>query len=281
MYRKINFCRACHNKKISNILNLGKQPLANALLKSIKRTRNEKKIPLELIICEKCKLIKLKHTVKPEILFRNYLWVTGTSKKVHNYRKFFFQKINKYFKKENNFICEIASNDGYFLEYIKKKNKVLGIDPAKNLAKIAKKKGIKTLTDFFNYKTSQKVIKLNETKPNIIICRNVIPHIENIRQAMSGIKNLLSNDGVGIIEFHDSSNIIQKNHYDYIYHEHTFYFTLYSINKVLITNKLYPFDYFKSPISGGSFVIIFRKNKTKTTKRFLNKIIQEKRKKLD
>ena len=98
---------------------------------------------------------------------------------------------------------------------------------------------------------------------------------------MSGIKNLLSNDGVGIIEFHDSSNIIQKNHYDYIYHEHTFYFTLYSINKVLITNKLYPFDYFKSPISGGSFVIIFRKNKTKTTKRFLNKIIQEKRKKLD
>jgi len=268
MYTKITKCRSCDNKKLTNIVDLGKQPLANALLKGAKDFKKETKIPLRLSICQSCKLIQLTHTVNPKILFKKYLWVTGTSQKVKIYRKFFFDKLKKYMKLKNNFICEIASNDGFFLEYVKKNNTVIGIDPAKNIAKMANLKGIKTHTDFFNLDTAKKIVRLYKKKPELVICRNVIPHIENIKSVMLGLNEIISEDGVGAIEFHNAKNIIQNNHYDYIYHEHIFYFTLTSINKVLRNYGLFGFDYFKSPISGGSFVILFKKKKKRETSKF-------------
>ena len=281
MYKKIILCRVCKKKKLIDILKLGNQPLANALIKFKKDLKKEKKVPLELTICKSCKLIQLKHTVKPEILFKNYLWVTGTSKKIKEYRKFFFNKIKKYLNKKNNFICEIASNDGFFLEYIKRDNDVLGIDPAKNLANIANSNGINTLAEFFDVKTSNKVIRLKNKKPNLIICRNVVPHIENIDQVMKGIKNLLSDNGIGVIEFHNAANLINKDHYDYVYHEHIFYFTLNSLTRILKRYNLFAFDCFNSPVSGGSYVVIFKKKKIKKTKNFSTIINKEKSQKLD
>ena len=281
MYTKITKCRSCDNKKLANIVDLGNQPLANALLKNTKEFKKENKIPLILCICQNCKLIQLTHTVNPKILFKKYLWVTGTSQKVKTYRKFFFDKLKKYINLNNNFICEIASNDGYFLEYVKKNNTVIGIDPAKNIAKIANSKGIKTHTDFFNLNTAKKIVKLYKKKPELVICRNVIPHIENIKSVMLGLNEIISEDGVGAIEFHNAKNIIKKNHYDYIYHEHIFYFTLTSINKVLKKFGLFGFDFFKSPISGGSFVILFKKKKIKETSKFKKMINSETKDKLN
>ena len=281
MYTQINKCRSCDNKKLANIVDLGNQPLANALLKNTKEFKKENKIPLILCICQNCKLIQLTHTVNPKILFKKYLWVTGTSQKVKTYRKFFFDKLKKYINLNNNFICEIASNDGYFLEYVKKNNTVIGIDPAKNIAKIANSKGIKTHVDFFNLNTAKKIVKLYKKKPELVICRNVIPHIENIKSVMLGLNEIISEDGVGAIEFHNAKNIIKKNHYDYIYHEHIFYFTLTSINKVLKKFGLFGFDFFKSPISGGSFVILFKKKKIKETSKFKKMINSETKDKLN
>ena len=281
MYTKITKCRSCDNKKLANIVDLGNQPLANALLKNTKEFKKENKIPLILCICQNCKLIQLTHTVNPKILFKKYLWVTGTSQKVKTYRKFFFDKLKKYINLNNNFICEIASNDGFFLEYVKKNNTVIGIDPAKNIAKIANSKGIKTHVDFFNLNTAKKIVKLYKKKPELVICRNVIPHIENIKSVMLGLNEIISEDGVGAIEFHNAKNIIKKNHYDYIYHEHIFYFTLTSINKVLKKFGLFGFDFFKSPISGGSFVILFKKKKIKETSKFKKMINSETKDKLN
>ena len=281
MYTQINKCRSCDNKKLANIVDLGNQPLANALLKNTKEFKKENKIPLILCICQNCKLIQLTHTVNPKILFKKYLWVTGTSQKVKTYRKFFFDKLKKYINLNNNFICEIASNDGFFLEYVKKNNTVIGIDPAKNIAKIANSKGIKTHTDFFNLNTAKKIVKLYKKKPELVICRNVIPHIENIKSVMLGLNEIISEDGVGAIEFHNAKNIIKKNHYDYIYHEHIFYFTLTSINKVLKKFGLFGFDFFKSPISGGSFVILFKKKRIKETSKFKKMINSETKDKLN
>ena len=279
--KKISQCRSCGNKKLLTVFNLGKQPLANALLIDKQEILNEKYFPLKVVICRRCKLIQLNYTVNPKILFKKYLWVTGTSQKVREYREFFFKKISKFLKNKNNYICEIASNDGFFLQYVKKNNRVLGIDPATNLAKKANLSGIKTIPEFFNLKISKKIIKIEKDKPNIIICRNVIPHVENINDVLSGIKNLLSNDGYGVIEFHNASHIIKKKHYDYIYHEHIFYYTLSTLRKVLKNQGLYPFDYFISPISGGSYVIIFSKKKIVKTQKFINRIIFEKKNNLD
>ena len=275
MFKKVKKCRFCESKLIADVLDLGKQPLANGLLKKIKK-KNSKKIPLKMIICKSCKLLQLSCTVKPELLFKNYLWVTGTSKKVKNYREYFFKKLSKYSKLEKKFIIEVASNDGFFLEYVKKKNIVLGIDPAKNLAQTAKKKGVKTFTDFFNLKTSKKIHKIYKRKSDLIICRNVIPHIENIQEVMKSLKYIISDNGMGVIEFHDATNILEKNHYDYIYHEHIFYFTMTSLTNILKKNDMYAFDFFKSPISGGSYVLLFKKKKTSISKNFREKLKFEK-----
>ena len=97
MFKKIKKCRSCNSNLITNVLDLGKQPLANGLLKKI-NAKDTKYIPLELIICKDCKLLQLSCTVEPQILFKNYLWVTGTSKKVNDYRKHFFDKLKKYLK---------------------------------------------------------------------------------------------------------------------------------------------------------------------------------------
>lgn len=260
MFKKINSCRICNSKKLQMIINLGDQPLANALLK--RGFRAEKKIPLKLVMCLTCKVLQLEHTVNPDILFKKYLWVTGTSEKAAEYRKFFFNRIEKLtFKKS--FICEVASNDGFFLEIFKKNYEILGIDPAKNIAKIAKKKGINTIVDFFNYSLAKKIVIQKKKHADIVICRNVIPHIENIDQVMRGLEHLLSKRGTGIIEFHNASNILSKLHYDYIYHEHIFYFTLTSMVSTLQRYGLYVYDYFLSPISGGSYVVMFKKVKCK------------------
>ena len=281
MYSKINKCRVCDHKILINLLDLGSQPLANALIKSKRNFKKEIKIPLELCMCNKCKLIQLKHTVDPKILFQKYLWVTGTSKKVKTYRKFFFDELKKNIVLKDKFICEIASNDGFFLEYIKKNNKAIGIDPAKNIAKIANSKGIKTHVDFFNLDTAKKITKIYKKKPDLVICRNVIPHIENIKSVMRGLNKLISKDGIGAIEFHNARNIIKKKHYDYIYHEHVYYFTLTTINDVLKRHGLFGFDFFQSPISGGSLVILFKKIKTMQTKKFERMINAEHKSKLN
>ena len=280
MFKKIKKCRSCNSSLITKVLDLGKQPLANGLLKK-KNTKNTISIPLELFICKDCKLLQLSCTVEPQILFKNYLWVTGTSKKVNDYRKYFFDKLKKYLKLEKKFIVEIASNDGFFLEYLKKNNTVLGIDPAKNLAKIAEKKGVKTVSEFFNLSTSKEICKKYKKKPDLVICRNVIPHIENIQEVMKSLNYIISDNGIGVIEFHDASNILENNHYDYIYHEHIFYFTITSLTKILKRYGMYTFDFFKSPISGGSYVILFKKKKVPISKNLQKKIKVEKKNKID
>ena len=279
--KKIFNCRSCGNNKLIPIFDLGDQPLANALLENKKQIKKEKSFPLKLVICKKCKLLQLNFTVNPSILFRKYLWVTGTSNRVKSYRQIFFKKISKYLKKHNNYICEIASNDGFFLNQVKKKNKVLGIDPAINLAKHASSKGIKTLPNFFNFRLAKKIVKTDGDRPNIIICRNVIPHVENLNDVLKGIHYLISTNGYGIIEFHNAAHMLKKKHYDYIYHEHIFYYTLTTLSRVLKKQKLFPFDFFLSPISGGSYVIIFSKKKLTKSKKYTNKLKFEKKEKLD
>ena len=135
-YKNIKSCRVCLSKRISNILDLGKQPLANSLRKN---TKKNKIFPLKIVFCKNCKTTQLSSTINPKHLFSNYLWVTESSTAVMKYSKFFFKKISKFFNK-NSFVLEIASNDGTFLKLFKKRKvKVLGIDPAKNLAEKAKK----------------------------------------------------------------------------------------------------------------------------------------------
>jgi len=274
MYKKIKYCRVCANRKFSKIIDLGNQPLANSLTK---KPVNQKKIPLEIIRCNKCSLIQLTATVNPKKLFTNYLWVTGTSEEVKKYRNYFVSKLNKDFKNKKKKILEIASNDGFFLKKFKNNgHKVLGVDPARNIAYKASKSGIKTIPEFFNENTHLK-IKKHHFIPNIIICRNVIPHVENIKNIIKGIYNLISDDGTIYIEFHYAENLSKNLHYDYIYHEHIFYYSFKSINYLLKKFNLFAYDYFESPISGGSIVLKIKKEKIKISTKLKKLINYEKK----
>ena len=264
-------CLICNNVKFNQILNLQKQPLANSL-------RKEKKIkqikyPLNLVQCKKCTTVQLDHVVNPKKLFENYVWTTNSSVSVNIYAKYFFNKFNKLLKTKSK-ILEIASNDGTFLKYFDKKgHKVIGVDPAKNIAKIANKQKIKTLPEFFNYSTSTK-IKKDNGKFDFVYARNVLPHVKEINSIIKGIDNILEDSGSCAIEFHYAGKILKELHYDSIYHEHLHYFTIKTISTAFAKFNLYPYDIFKSPISGGSLVISFSKKHIKKTLNF-KKLIKE------
>ena len=263
IYKKTKKCRICFSQKLLHILNLTDQPPANSLRNNLKE--KIKSIPLNLMFCEDCCTVQLQETVKPKYLFSDYIWVTGTSNRIKSYSNFFVNNIVKKYSGENKKILEIASNDGTVLKKFKKeKFSCLGVDPAKNLVKLAKKNGIKTIPKFFNYQLSSE-IKKKYGSQGIIFARNVIPHVENIHSVVKGISNLIDKDNKSlvVIEFHNSSTILNELHYDSIYHEHIFFFSIQTISNVFKKYGLFSFDIFKSPISGGSWVLFFSKNRNK------------------
>lgn len=264
IYRDIKKCRICGNYNLKLILDLNHQPTANQLNK--KFTQKEITIPLRLLFCNKCKTTQLSSTVNSRYLFSKYVWVTGTSNVAQKYCEKFARLTIKKFKQTKS-VLEIASNDGTLLKQYKKRGlNILGVDPAKNIAKKANQEKIKTIANFFDLNLSKK-IKKKYGKPDLIIARNVIPHVENIHSILKGIKNLITKDGVIAIEFHYLYEIIKGLQYDSIYHEHLYYFSLKSITNLFKKYGLFAFDYDKSPISGGSIVLYFSLiNKNKSTK---------------
>jgi hypothetical protein len=212
--------------------------------------------------CEECSTVQLGEDVDPQYLFGEYLWVTGTSKTVIKYSEEFSKKVLNHFHDSDKelFVVEVASNDGTFLKRFQKEGcRVLGVDPAVNIAKIAIKNGIPTHTDFFTKDLAKSLLD-KHLSADIIYARNVIPHVKEIHSVISGIELLLSDEGVGIIEFHNSGLLLEQLHYDYIYHEHLFYYTLTTIGTLLKIHNLNIFDVSMSPISGGSWVVYFSKN---------------------
>lgn len=272
IYKNIKKCRLCNSGNLIKILNLRDQPSSNTLRSSLRI--KEKIIPLSILFCKNCKTVQLSSTANPKYLFDHYVWVTNTSKSARNYSKIFCDRVLR--KSKNNlFIVEIASNDGTFLKPFKKKNrKVLGVDPAKNIAKIARKEGIETITSFFNVKCADK-IKKKYGSADIIFARNVIPHVKDVLSVIQGMHNLLSREGTGIIEFHYSKIIQDELHYDSIYHEHLFYFTVNTLTSLCKKYGLFAFDADKSPISGGSIVLYLSKTQKKKSKKIETLINEE------
>ena len=267
---KIYSCHICKNK-LSIILDLNKQPPANSIFKK----KKPKSFPLILSFCKTCCLLQLTEYPSKKYLFKKYFWVTGTSKGANNFSKTFYKKLSKFLKAGSN-IFEIASNDGTFLkEFKKNKHNILGIDPAKNISKIANSKGIKTIPDFFNYKKSIEIKK--KFQPDLIFARNVIPHVSNLKSVARGISNLCNDNTKVAIEFHYAGNIYKELQYDSIYHEHIFYFTIKSLSKIFNEFGLYPRDLFVSPISGGAIVLIFSKTQ-KIESSILKKFIKYEKK---
>ena len=255
--KKITSCRLCGSPNIMEFLNLGNQPLANLLLKN--PHEKEEFYPLSLSWCKECSLVQLKHTIEPDKLFSNYVWVTSTSEAAKEHSMAFFKEVTSRAKDlKSSYVLEIASNDGTFLvPFMKNNYKVLGVDPARNIADDAVSRGIPTKCAFFGVKTANEIVKENNAA-KVVIARNVLAHVANLHDFVNGLALCMEAGGLLVLEVHYAKIILDELHYDSIYHEHLCYFTLKSLEALLNMHGLYIEDIGKSPISGGSLIVYAR-----------------------
>ena len=259
-------CRCCGNKNLKRVLSLGSQPLANNLAKS--KYENIEKYPLELNFCEKCSNAQLSVSVDAKKMFNKYYYLSSTSKKFRNH---FNEAASKYIKKfnlkKNSKIIDIGSNDGIGLVPFKEKKfkNLLGVEPAKNLCEISRKKGIKTINSYFNLKTIKKI----KYKADLILASNVFAHSDNLKEMAISMDKVLSNKGTIVIEIQYILNTLKDVTFDNIYHEHYNYWSLTSLQYFFnnLDNNLFIFDAEKIDTHGGSLRVYITKNsKQKITK---------------
>ena len=221
---KRNSCRLCNNKSLDIAFSLKPTPPANAFRNQKDIKDKQRKFPLNLMLCPHCGHAQLREILDPKLLFENYVYVSGTSASfVKHFEKYANRIISKYKLKENSLIVEIGSNDGTLLKFFKdKKYRVIGIDPAKKIAKQASQEGIQTIPSFFNDKISDKIIK-KEGCANVIIANNVYAHVDNLRSLTLAIRKLLHDNGIFVFEVSYLLDVYKKTLFDTIYHEHLSY----------------------------------------------------------
>ena len=261
-------CKICNNK-FSSYFSLGNQPCADTFLKSKKLSVNLKRFPLVVGFC-KCSHMSAIYPITGFLRYEkyDYSYTSDNSIVSRTHFKNIANIICKKFKINNNsFVIEAGSNDGTFLKEIinLSKAKVLGVDPAKNIANLAKKKNINTITNYFNYQISKKILK-KFGYADVVYGANVFNHVDDIQDFLLGVKKLLKNNGNLILEVPDLSSLIEKVGFDTIYHEHRHYFSESSINKILNKNGFYVYDIKKINYMSGSLRVFASKNRTSKIK---------------
>lgn len=255
----ITECRCCQSPQLDLILDLGSQPPANSLRAEL--AQKLATFPLVICRCAACATVQLTETVNPELLFQSYVWVTGTSRVAQDYSQKFCQQLRELAgPKRKLFAVEIASNDGTFLRrFLEAGDRVLGVDPARNIAQRANADGIFTWPEFFSRQIAQRICA-EQGEADIIFARNVLPHVPDPSAILQGMADCLHADGIAAIEFHHAQVIFEELHYDSIYHEHYSYFSLKTLGALLNRAGLHIFDVMPSPISGGSLVVYCSKS---------------------
>jgi SAM-dependent methyltransferase len=243
------------------ILSLGRMPLANALLTRDQLSQPEETFPLDLVFCPRCTLVQIVETVSPEKLFREYLYFSSFSDTVlSNARALARSLTARYGLNKNSLVVEVASNDGYLLKnYLASGIPVLGIEPARNIAKVAQEQGVSTVSEFFNAELAQK-LKEQGKAADIIHANNVVAHVADLHSVVEGMSILLKPDGVAVIENHYVKDMIDHTEFDAIYHEHLCYYSVTSFRNLFARHGLTLVDVERLPVHGGSLRVYFQRS---------------------
>jgi SAM-dependent methyltransferase len=239
------------------ILSLGRTPLANSLLTLQQLANPEETYPLDLVFCPACALVQIPQTVAPETLFREYLYFSSFSDTMLNHAEKLAERITKSRRLDGqSLVVEIASNDGYLLQYYKRAGvRVLGIEPAVNIARVAREeRGIATLCEFFDASLAGR-LKANGERADVVHANNVLAHVADLNGFVSGLQVLLKDDGIAIIEVPYVKEMIDRCEFDTIYHEHLCYFSLTALDQLFRRHELRIADVELLPIHGGSLRI--------------------------
>jgi methylation protein EvaC len=269
-------------KKIKPFMSFGKMPIANGFLQK-KDFKKEFFFKMEVGFSKEVSLFQLNDHPKPKLMFnKNYPFFTGSSKGMINHFKEYSSWIKKNYLKRSKNLIEIGSNDGTFLNNFKdSKINTLGIEPSSNVAKISKKRGIKTINSFFTYENVKKLKKF-KNNTDIISAANVICHVPDLKNLIKGVKYLLNKNGLFIFEEPYLGSMYEKTSYDQIYDEHIFMFSVSSIKKIF---KLFDFDLINvlpQKTHGGSMrYVVGRSGVHKISNNVLKFLKQEKKKNID
>lgn len=255
----------CDSKSLTKTLSLKPTPPGNDFLTKDDLGREEFVYPLDLYFCENCFHIQLGHVVNPEILYqKNYTYVSSTSKQFVNHLKVYAQTMIKQFElKDNSFVVDIGSNDGTCLTFFKNNNmKVLGIDPAIDIARKASEDGIETLAEFFSYDLALQ-IKDEYGSAEFITSHNACAHIDNLFGIIEGVEALLDDDGIFVLEVGYFVDIFSNTWFDTIYHEHLDFHTVAPFEKLFERINMEIFEVQRISPQGGSIRVMAQKKNGK------------------
>jgi hypothetical protein len=273
-------CRACGSSETRLLLDLGIQPLANNLLRKENFSKAEPKFPLRLAVCSSCWLMQIVDEVPPVTLFSEYLYFSSFSDAMLRHAAdAASQHIARFNLGKDSLVVEVASNDGYLLQnFVKVQIPCLGIEPAVNIAKVAREKGIETIADFFGAQLAERLVGEGR-EADLILGNNVFAHVPDTNGFVAGLKALLKPAGCAVLEFPYGIDFLEKNEFDTIYHEHVFYFTLAPLVPLLERHGLDLWRVERVPIHGGSLRVFISHHGAKPVESSVTQLLTEERQK--
>lgn len=249
-------CASCGAPVTQTVIDLGEMPSANAFLKSEDLERPEPRWPLRAAVCSSCFLVQLDHHVSPEHLFTSYVYFSSyASSWVEHARRCAGSAIERFHLGPKSRVVEVASNDGYMLRHFKDAGvPALGIEPAANVAQAAQAQGIDTRVQFFSEAVAHDLVA-EDWGADLVIANNVLAHVPTINDFVAGLSALLKPGGVLSVEFPHLLQLLEHVEFDTIYHEHFFYYSLLTIEKLFARHNLAVFDVEQLATHGGSLRI--------------------------
>ncbi len=246
-------CRLCGSRQLQRIMSLGATPLANAFVPSAERGKPQEQFPLDVWICQDCAHVQLRDVVDPEILFRNYVYVSSTSPIfVDHFRRYAEAMLQMTGMLAGSAVIEIGSNDGTLLRFFKDAGmRVLGIDPARQIAAQATASGIETLPEFFNVSLARQ-LRADGWEASLIAANNVFAHADDLHTIVEGVAQLLSPDGLFVFEVSYLLDVFQRTLFDTIYHEHLSYHTVKPLLGLFDRHGMELIDAIRVDSHGGS-----------------------------
>lgn len=246
-------CRACGGRRLHAFLALGPQPLANAFLRSPAEFAAEARYPLDVYVCEDCSLVQVLDVIDPEVLFRDYIYVTGTSTTIaaHN-QSYASTVVDLLGLGAADLVVEAASNDGSLLKCFKGLGvRTLGVEPARNIAEMARAAGIDTVEEFFGVDTAR-AVRARYGPARAVIGNNVLAHVDDTRGFLQGGADLLAEDGLLITEVPYLREFLERLEYDTVYHEHLCYFSVTALMRLCeaVGLRIVRTDHY--PVHGGT-----------------------------
>lgn len=254
-----NACLGCGATSLKIFLDLGRTPLANSYLQTEVDYDREETFPLAVAYCENCQLVQLSETVAPEKMFSRYAYFSSYSESsLDHARQMAEAHIKRFALGPASRVLEIASNDGYLLQYFQQHGiAVLGIDPARNIAAEANRRGVPTICQFFDEILAPDLVR-EHGQADLIIGNNVLAHVPGVNGFLRATAACLRADGAAVFEFPYLRELLDKNEFDTIYHEHVFYYSLSAIRNLAHRAGLELWDVAPQQIHGGSLRVILQ-----------------------